>query len=210
VERVLDLAILGLLMERDHHGYEIRAQLPDRLGLWANASFGSIYPALARLEREGLVTAVTAGGAVGGLSTGSLAGERAALRSLRTSPGLGRRGRKVYSITAAGHEAFARLLSDPTTMDDARNFALRMALARYLNPATRVRLFEQRRASLAARLDEVRRHADNPHLDYYARGVMDHGAKTVELEIDWIDSILAAERFAQDHISSTPVVAEPR
>ena len=45
---VLDIAILGLLMDRDHHGYEIRTQLRERLGVWANVSFGSIYPALAR------------------------------------------------------------------------------------------------------------------------------------------------------------------
>ena len=30
--RVLDIAILGLLMDRDHHGYEIRTQLRERLG----------------------------------------------------------------------------------------------------------------------------------------------------------------------------------
>ena len=41
-------------MDRDHHGYEIRTQLRERLAQ-ANASFGSIYPALARLERQGLV-----------------------------------------------------------------------------------------------------------------------------------------------------------
>jgi len=46
-------------MDRDHHGYEIRTQLRDRLGVWANVSFGSIYPALARLERQGCVEAVT-------------------------------------------------------------------------------------------------------------------------------------------------------
>jgi len=55
---VLDIAILGLLMDRDHHGYEIRSRLRDRLGVWANVSFGSIYPALARLERHGFVEAV--------------------------------------------------------------------------------------------------------------------------------------------------------
>ena len=53
MNRVLDIAILGLLMDRDHHGYEIRTQLRDRLGVSANVSFGSIYPALARLERHG-------------------------------------------------------------------------------------------------------------------------------------------------------------
>ena len=59
MKHMLDLAILGLLMDRDHHGYEIRTQVRDRLGVSTNLSFGSIYPALARLERQGLVEVVT-------------------------------------------------------------------------------------------------------------------------------------------------------
>ena len=50
---MLDMAILGLLEERDLHGYEIRRQLRDQLGILANVSFGSIYPALTRLENAG-------------------------------------------------------------------------------------------------------------------------------------------------------------
>ena len=60
---MLDLAILGLLEERDLHGYEIRRQLREHLGLLANVSFGSIYPALTRLERSGAVVATEGGGA---------------------------------------------------------------------------------------------------------------------------------------------------
>ena len=111
MDRVLDIAILGLLMERDHHGYEIRSQLRDRLGMWANVSFGSIYPALARLERHGFVEAVLpVAPRLTSLSTGSLSGERASLRSLRASSGLGRRGRKVYRITESGRVEFVSLL----------------------------------------------------------------------------------------------------
>ena len=54
---MLDLAILGLLEDRDLHGYEIRRQLREHLGLLANVSFGSIYPALTRLEKSGAVVA---------------------------------------------------------------------------------------------------------------------------------------------------------
>ena len=204
---MLDLAILGLLMERDHHGYEIRAQLRDRLGVWANVSFGAIYPALARLEREGRVEAVLAAvePRVSRLSTGSLAGERASLRSLRAAPGIGRRGRKVYRITAHGREEFARLLGDPGTLDDAKSFSLRMALARYLTPSVRVGLLEQRRSSLGQRLYEVRQHVVNQQLDNYARSVMEHGAQAVELEINWIDALLSTERNNQQ-----PLVREAK
>lgn len=200
---MLDIAILGLLMERDHHGYEIRAQLRDRLGLSANASFGSIYPALARYERDGLVEAVTASD-LGPLSTGSLAGERASLRSRRSAAPMGKRGRKVYSITDRGREEFARLLADPSTVDDARTFPLRMALARYLTPTSRVGLLEQRRSNLARRLVEVREHASSEQLDGYARSVMEHGVRTVELEIDWVDGLLQRERTTLGALAHEP------
>jgi len=200
--RVLDIAVLGLLMERDHHGYEIRSQLRDRLGIWANVSFGSIYPALARLERHGLVEAVApAAPRLASLSTGSLSGERASLRTLRTSSGLGRRGRKVYRITDLGKEEFQSLLADPSTMDDGKNFSLRVALARHLTPTLRVRLLERRRADLLERLSEVRAGTNNEDLDSYARAVMEHAARGVELDLEWIDDMLSIERSNQQNFA---------
>jgi DNA-binding PadR family transcriptional regulator len=196
---VLDIAILGLLMERDHHGYEIRAQLRDRLGLWANASFGSIYPALARLERQGLVEAVPGEPrGLSALSTGSLSGERASLRARRATPGVGRRGRKVYRITERGRGDFVAMLANPATVDDSRSFSLRMALARHLTARSRVVLLERRRADLVERLDEIRASAANEELDPYARDVMTHVAQGVELDISWIDAKLTTERDTEE------------
>jgi DNA-binding PadR family transcriptional regulator len=194
----LDLAILGLLMERDHHGYEIRAQLRDRLGVWSTVSFGAIYPALARLERDGLVTVAQGAPAprATGPSTGSLAGERASLRARRASTSMGRRGRKVYSITERGREEFAALLEDPATLDDTRAFTLRMSLARYLSQSVRIGMLEQRRLNLTARAAEMRRHAEAQGLDGYAKSVMEHHARSVELEVAWVDTLLAGERAA--------------
>ncbi|MGH9019816.1 MAG: PadR family transcriptional regulator [Acidimicrobiales bacterium] len=201
---MLDIAILGLLMERDHHGYEIRAQLRERLGVWANVSFGSIYPALARLERLGLVEAVAseARATLSALSTGSLAGERASLRARRATTGLGRRGRKVYRITERGRGDFVSMLANPATVDDSRNFSLRMALARYLTPSLRVTLLERRRTDLVQRLAEVRASATNEQLDDYARDVMTHAAQGVELDLEWIDAKLATERHNQQEVAA--------
>ena len=58
---MLDLAVLGLLEENDLHGYELRKRLGDLLGLRLAISFGSLYPALGRLEKAGLVEASPAG-----------------------------------------------------------------------------------------------------------------------------------------------------
>jgi DNA-binding PadR family transcriptional regulator len=59
---MLELAILGLLEDQELHGYEIRKRLRDELGLFSNISFGSLYPALSRLERAGAVEATEEAG----------------------------------------------------------------------------------------------------------------------------------------------------
>ncbi|MFH9609950.1 helix-turn-helix transcriptional regulator [Streptomyces sp. NPDC017448] len=73
----LRLYLLKLLDEAPRHGYEIIRLLEERFqGLYA-PSAGTVYPRLAKLEAEGLVTHATEG------------------------------GRKVYSITDAGREELA-------------------------------------------------------------------------------------------------------
>ena len=52
---VLSLLLLRLLAERESYGYEIVQRLQE-LGL-ASINEGSVYPALARLEREGRLQA---------------------------------------------------------------------------------------------------------------------------------------------------------
>lgn len=206
---MLDMAILGLLEERDLHGYEIRRQLREHLGLLANVSFGSIYPALTRLEKSGAVVATEA--SVSGTSgivaaappTGSLSGELAVLRARRHSPTRGRRGRKVYRITDAGRELFAELLAGGGAADDARSFSLRLAFARHLAPQARLALLERRRAQLVQRLGE----ADETRvdLDVYARSVVQHTADGVARDISWLDTLIASERAALATAGTEPV-----
>lgn len=52
----LRLYLLQLLVERPMHGYEIIQALSDRSGGTYSPSAGTIYPRLAKLEEEGLVT----------------------------------------------------------------------------------------------------------------------------------------------------------
>jgi len=198
---MLDLAILGLLEERDLHGYEIRRQLREHLGLLANVSFGSIYPALTRLEKAGAVATTEGSAEPRGASaaapappTGSLSGELAVLRSRRHAPGRSRRAKKVYRITDAGRLLFAELLTGGGATDDARSFGLRLAFARHLAPQARLALLERRRALLVQRLGEAQAPRDD--LDVYARSVVQHTADGVARDISWLDTLIEAERAA--------------
>jgi DNA-binding PadR family transcriptional regulator len=199
---MLDMAILGLLEERDLHGYEIRRQLRDHLGILANVSFGSIYPALTRLEKAGAVMATEASAARSANGTpsaapqapptGSLSGELAVLRARRHSTTHSRRGKKVYRITEKGQQLFVELLAEGGSLDDARSFGLRLAFARHLAPQARLSLLERRRAHLVQRLAE----AEDPkiELDVYARSVVEHTADSVAQDISWLDRLIASER----------------
>lgn len=58
----LRLYLLSVLDERDMHGYEIIQAISDRFGGTYVPSAGTIYPRLAKLEAEGLVTKADADG----------------------------------------------------------------------------------------------------------------------------------------------------
>jgi len=79
--------ILGFLMEAEATGYDLKQRFQDPVGFFYRVSDGSIYPALKKLARDGLVK----------------------LRMERH----GRRARKVYAVTPLGREHFMRMLREP-------------------------------------------------------------------------------------------------
>ncbi len=200
---MLELAILGLLLEQEMHGYEIRRRLRDELGLFANISFGSLYPALSRLEANRAVAVIESGGTGAAApipSTGSLSGERAGLRARRAGAGrVTKRSRKVYRITDHGRELFEQLLDaeEPAGTDDARSFSLRLAFARHLAPQARLALLERRRAQLTRRLANDRKRAAARGLDDYTRSLVEHSTEATEHDIAWLDRLIDAERLKQ-------------
>jgi DNA-binding PadR family transcriptional regulator len=189
---MLDVALLAILENGPQHGYELRKRLKAQSGLLASVSFGSIYPALSRLEKGGAVEKVEASPTLAvAPPTGSLSGEWAAHRARRRSPNRGRRSKKVFRITPAGRQLFLSLLTDPGP-DDARSFALRLSLARFMDPDARLALLERRRAQLV-QLDGESAAAE-AELDVYARAVAEHVAHGIKEDIAWLDRLIEAER----------------
>ena len=203
---MLELAILGLLVEEDLHGYELKRRLSDVLGALSSVSYGSLYPALARLEKATAVKVVTATASAEAdepPATGSLGAELALFRRRAASTGPARSGRtrKVYGITERGRTIFSELLTgDPTSIDDDREFTLRFAFARFLPPEARVRLLERRRAMLVERLTKTRGRSGR---DAYAAALIEHGAATTERDISWLDDLIARERAQTTKGSAT-------
>ena len=134
---MLELAVLGLLKEQPLHGYELKKRLGETLGFLWGVSYGSLYPALRRLERDGAIEIVLE-------PTVPTAPSRPPARSPATSPPPAeperariakatRRTRKAYRITELGDRHFIELLlADDAPADDEKAFALQLAFCGHL------------------------------------------------------------------------------
>jgi DNA-binding PadR family transcriptional regulator len=164
------MAVLGLLKEQDMHGYELKKRLSDVVGLATAVSFGSLYPALSRLEGAGAVKVVEDGAG-------------------------GSRRRKVYGLTPSGSTMFDELLATSQgSAEDERSFSIRLAFARYLPPEGRLGLLEHRRAVLGERLAQVAARARARRDDRYMRVLADRQQESLSTDVSWLDRLIREER----------------
>lgn len=208
---MLELAVLGLLKEQPLHGYELKKRLGETLGFLWGVSYGSLYPALRRLERDGAIESVAPAGAVPApiAPTGSVTGDLAAARLRSVADRLatgGRRTRKAYRITERGEARLLELLmADDERADDERAFALKLAFCRHLPDDSRLQLLERRRQSLVERLDGARRPSrtiTSISDDRYTRSLREHRTRSTQRDLEWIEELIALEHaelaLAQD------------
>jgi DNA-binding PadR family transcriptional regulator len=139
------------------------------LGWTRLLSYGSLYPALKRMLRAGVITEVTNPASV----------------SLRQ--------RITYQITAAGREFFAHEVTDdgPNAWED-ESFNMRFAFFSRTNADVRLRILEGRRSRLQERLDRQRRAAGGD--DRYLSELRRHAIESVEREVRWLTDLINAER----------------
>ena len=169
---MLELAILGLLKESSMHGYQLKKRLAETLGSFWQVSYGSLYPALRRLQRDGAVEM-------------TFPQEDVARR------------KNVYRITPLGEEAFRELLEragHEATQDNG--FSVRLAFFQYLKPETRIRLLERRRSFLEGRGSDLQRSLQSykERIDGYTLSLMNHQLASTEADIRWVDDLIQVEQ----------------
>lgn len=186
---VLEMAVLGLLQESPLHGYELRKRLNAMLGSFRAFSYGSLYPCLKSLLREGFIAEDTS--------------------DLDAAVGAGKRSRIVYKLTAEGKEHLQDLLdeSGPSAWDD-EGFGVHFAFFGRTDAATRLRILEGRRSRLEERLDGFRTALARTRekLDSYTLELQRHGLESVEREVRWLSELIDDERRRE---ASPSVPAQP-
>ncbi len=128
---------LAILYFGDATGYEIKKMsVEGRYAHFVDASFGSIYPALAKLEADGCLT-------------------------VREEPQPGKPARKIYSITEAGRQQFIEALHEPPGPDVFRSAFLMVSMCADLLPRERVaQAVDERLADLSAEIEHLKQVAE--------------------------------------------------
>ncbi|MEX2588385.1 MAG: PadR family transcriptional regulator [Actinomycetota bacterium] len=165
------MAILGLLKDREMHGYELKKELTAQLGQFWQASYGSLYPTVRRLERRGLI---------------ELAYPKVDVT----------RRRNIYRITEEGEKFFEQRLCERAAVLDDTKFGVRFAFSRYLTVDDRVDLLERRRAYLLEMVADLREKLKSyrEKIDKYTYRLMEHRVDTTRADIEWIDRLIAEEK----------------
>ena len=190
---VLELAVLGLLHRTPMHGYELRKQLTNVLGLFRALSYGSLYPCLHELLAAGLIAEEHD-------ETGPAGTARPNGPARLNGPARPRRGDralKVYRLTADGKERLQELLGEggPATRDDD-GFGVHFAYFGQTRADVRLRILEGRRSRLEERMESIRAALTRTRerVDSYTLELHRHGLESVEREVRWLNELIASER----------------
>jgi DNA-binding PadR family transcriptional regulator len=135
--------LLGLLMGEGMTGYDLRKVFSISFSFFSDLSYGSIYPNLNRMERQGLITME--------------------VKTREGSP-----NRKVYTITEAGRKVFLDALKMPETLERFKShFLMRLFFFAHLSPEERKAIGESHleeirklHRELESARPEIEAHAD--------------------------------------------------
>ena len=168
--------ILTVLSEQDASGYDIVKTFDESLGFFWNASHQQIYRDLKSLERDGLV-----------------------LTTLVEQTG--RPDKKVYRLTAAGHEQLDRWQRAPTETRVNSAFLVKLSGLADAVPERALSLLREQRHYHAAKLEKYRELLERHFADADVDGIpypilvrylaLRRGLRGEEDWIGWIDECAA-------------------
>jgi DNA-binding PadR family transcriptional regulator len=171
---MLELAILGFLYDAPLHGYELRKRITALTGHVRPVAESTLYPAIKRLEKAGLL-------------------ERA------TEPGAGAAPRHVLSLTEAGREDLRRRLAEPDRLDitDENRWFTLLAFLRHLDePRAQAAVLRRRLAFLeepASFFYDGDRPLPAEELDDpFRRGILTIARATSRAELSWLRETLGS------------------
>jgi DNA-binding PadR family transcriptional regulator len=158
-----ELTLLGLLVEKPRHGYELEEVIAERgMREWTEIGFSSIYYLLTKLRDRGLIATTT-------------------------EPAHGK-ARKVFTPTPDGFRVCAEAAEEAIAVLVPVFPPVLVGLANQpVIPPDRLRDASARRAdALTAKIAEVRAAATRGHVPPFVRAIFDYSLTQLEAEQRWL------------------------
>ncbi len=168
------MVILGLLSHENLTGYDIKKKIDGGISFFWKGSFGSIYPSLNAMEKEGLVKKV-------GLE-----------KKVGDSSGASMREKNYYAITDAGREVLLGWLKNSKAVNDLKyETLLKVYFGGTAEPEVTVDTITAFEAEISEALAQLKMYKENlapvigerDHLHYYL--TVCFGVETYEGYLRW-------------------------
>jgi DNA-binding PadR family transcriptional regulator len=150
--------ILGFIYEEPMSGYDIKQIMENSVSYFFDASFGAIYPALRKMEKEGLV-------------------EKQVIQQD------GKPNRNLFAITESGKEQFQQYLNSPINPTITRSdILIRIFFGRFTTKEKIQRWLEEEREKSQAMFDNLNRIAEMyPEMEQHKRFTLEFGIRQAEM-----------------------------
>lgn len=163
------MVILGLLSHENLSGYDIKKQIDNGISFFWKGSFGSIYPSLNAMEKEGLIVRVN------------------------DNKNDNKREKFLYSITEAGKSHLVTWLKDSKAANDLKyETLLKLFFGGAVGPETTIKTIEQFEREITSELAMLKEYQKNlsgvlnqseDHLYFYL--TVTFGVETYEGYLRW-------------------------
>jgi DNA-binding PadR family transcriptional regulator len=159
--------ILGFLYEEPMSGYDIKQMMENSVSYFFDASFGAIYPALRKMEKEGLV-------------------EKQVIQQE------GKPNKNLFAITDSGKQQFQEYLNSPLNPTVMRSDVLiRIFFGRFTSPENIEKWLTEERAKNQAMYENLKRVAEAyPNMEKHKRFTLEFGIRQAEMIIGMVDEEL--------------------
>lgn len=174
---MIDLVILGMLMQGQMSGYDIKKITEQTIGIFYKMSYGSLYPALKRLVKDGYVSEEETNDS---------------------------KNKKLYAVTEKGQQHFIKWLAEPLKAS-RREYMVKIFFYDYLDEETRLRNLKDYQYSITRQMEQIDavqaivsqelEQLENKDQYYYRVSTMYYGLKFFQMENEWLKQIMNKEEF---------------
>ncbi|MGP7818093.1 PadR family transcriptional regulator [Niallia sp. 01092] len=163
----IQYVILGFLFEEELSGYDIKRKMEISVSHFFDASFGAIYPALRKMEKEESV-----------------------VKKIVSQDG--KPNKNVFEITDKGRREFEEYMMSPINPTTIRSdFMIRLFFGKLTSKERILQWMKEEREKSQVEIDELNTLKQQFNMNRYKRITLEYGLETAKLNIAFFEKEIA-------------------